>query len=116
MGHLSKRERNAAEDLQARSGHVAFRKIEAPYLVGGAIRAAGEVYPSPTLVLTKSEVCRIMFVITESVLALRLSQARSGPWLLTSGLKHNRRANQEVEENFFIPVARNPLKSPDSKK
>jgi hypothetical protein len=53
--------------LQVRSSHVAFRKIEAPYLVGGAIRAAEEVYPSPTLVLTKSEVCHIMFVITESV-------------------------------------------------
>ena len=30
-GHLSKRERNAAEDLRAGSGHAAFRKIEGPY-------------------------------------------------------------------------------------
>jgi hypothetical protein len=31
-------------------------------------------------------------------------------------LNHNRRASREVEESFFIPIARNPLKSPDSKK
>ena len=37
------------------------------------------VRPSPPLILTKSEVCRIMFVIAESALALRLSRARSGP-------------------------------------
>ena len=37
------------------------------------------VRQSPPLILTKSEVCRIMFVIAESALALRLSRARSGP-------------------------------------
>ena len=41
-----------------------------PHDLVGAHRAAGEVYPSPTLILTKSEVCCIMFVITESVLSL----------------------------------------------
>ena len=58
-----------------------------------------------------------MFVIAESVLALRLSRARSGPWLFDKLAQATTGARDgKDEENFFIPIARNPLKRPDSKK
>ena len=106
----------AAEDLQVRSSPVAFRKIEASISGRRRIRAAGEVYPSATLALTKSEVCRIMFVITESVLTLRLSRARSGPWLFDKRAQAQPASESRGRGEFFIPIARNPLKSTDFEK
>jgi hypothetical protein len=66
--------------------------------------------------LTKSEISATYFLIGGISPRLAGRRARRAVAVWTSWLDHNRDANQDEGANFFIPIARNLLKSPDSKK